>query len=447
LARTIAPFLSLLIATSILLIGNGLLGTLIPVRAGLDGFNTPVIGIFGSIYFAGFLVGCIATPYVVRRAGHIRSFAALCAAASSAPLIHALFSDAWVWSAMRGLTGFCFAGLYMVIESWLNEQATNETRGRLFASYLVVNLLSLTAGQLLLNLSSPAAFSLFALCAILTSLALVPVALTTSVQPAPIQTVSINLRRLYTLSPVGLMGSFVVGLTNGPFWTLAPLYAAGSGLTTQGISFFMTAAIVGGALAQFPIGRFSDRLDRRIIILMLCMGATLGDAALFYAGGLGSMEALLAAGFAFGIFSLTLYSVVVAHMNDHAQDESFVSVSSGLLLVYAAGAIIGPSAASVVAQQFGLSAIFLFIAAVHILYGLFTLMRIRSRAALPDEMRGEFVAVPFPQSHVATPELDPRAEEPPSSAGPVEGETPEGTSVQQGVAEMAGETEPENGRA
>ena len=443
MTRTIAPFLSLLAATAILLIGNGLLGTLIPIRAGLDGFGTPVIGFFGSVYFAGFLLGCVATPYVVRRAGHIRSFAALCAAASSAPLIHALFDDALIWSAMRGLTGFCFAGLYMVIESWLNEQASNETRGRLFASYLVVNLLSVTLGQLLLNLSDPATFGLFALCAILTSLALVPVALTTSVQPAPIQTVTINLRRLYQLSPVGLAGSFVVGVTNGPFWTLAPLFAAGAGLDTRDISFFMTAAIVGGAMAQFPIGRYSDRLDRRIVILLLCVGAVLGDAGLFYAGGIGSMEALLGAGFAFGVFSLTLYSVVVAHMNDHAQEESFIAVSSGLLLVYAVGAIIGPTAASVVAQRFGLPAIFVFIAAVHLLYAGFTLMRIRSRPALPEAQRGEFVAVPFPQTQVGGPELDPRSEEEAATAAP-ESETPEGASVQQGVAELSGELETED---
>lgn len=442
MTRTIAPFLALLSATAILLIGNGLLGTLVPIRAGIDGFDTPTIGIFGSVYFAGFLLGCIGTPYVVRRAGHIRSFAALCAAASSAPLIHALFSDAWAWSAMRGLTGLCFAGLYMVIESWLNEQATNETRGRLFASYLVVNLLSVTVGQLLLNLSDPAAFGLFALCSILTSVALVPVALTTSVQPAPIQTVSINLKRLYALSPVGLMGSFVIGLTNAPFWTLAPLFAAESGLNTRDISLFMTAAIVGGALAQFPIGRYSDRLDRRIVIVLLCIGAVLGDTALFYAGGIGSMEALLAAGFAFGVFSLTLYSVVVAHMNDHAQEESFVSVSSGLLLVYAAGAIIGPLAASLVAQRFGLSAIFLFVAAVHIVYALFTLARIRSRAALSEEQRGEFVAVPFPQTQVAAHELDPRFEE--DTAFAAEGDVSEGVSVQQGVAELSEDFEMEN---
>ena len=439
MARTITPFLSLLLATAILLIGNGLLGTLIPIRAGLDGFGTAVIGFFGSVYFAGFLLGCVATPYVVRRAGHIRSFAALCAAASSAPLLHALFSDAWVWSAIRGLTGFCFAGLYMVIESWLNEQATNETRGRLFASYLVVNLLSVTAGQLLLNLSDPAMFGLFALCAILTSLALVPVALTTSMQPAPIQTVSINLRRLYKLSPVGLMGSFTVGLTNGPFWTLAPLYAADSGLNTRDISFFMTAAIVGGALAQFPIGRYSDRLDRRIVILLLCIGAAFGDVALFYAGGMGSMEALLGAGFAFGVFGLTLYSVVVAHMNDHAQDESFVSVSSGLLLVYAAGAIIGPSAASLIGQRFGMSSIFIFIAVIHILYALYTLVRIRSREALTEDQRAEFVAVPFPQTQVAAPELDPRAEEDATAIA----EPQEGASVQQGVAELSEDFEME----
>ncbi len=407
--RTIAPVFSLLLATSILLIGNGLQGTLIPIRADIEHFATTTVGMIGSVYFAGFMAGCVLCPAIVRRAGHIRSFAALGALASAVPLMHAIAIDPVVWAVLRALNGFCFAGLYMVIESWLNERATNETRGRLFSLYLAVNLASLTLGQLLLNMASPAAFTLFAVCSILTSLALVPVSLTTSVQPAPIGSSRINIANLYRLSPVGLMGSFVVGLTNAPFWTLGPVFAKASGLDVKGISFFMIAAIIGGALAQIPIGRFSDRSDRRRVILILSIGSAIGELGLIAAYGTGSEVLLLVAGFFFGAFALTLYSVCVAHTNDHASRESFVSVSGGLLLAYAVGAIVGPSAASLGTGHWGMPFIFVFSAAIHLLFAVFTLFRMAVREPIPAEQRSSFVAQPFPPTEPAQPEFEPRA--------------------------------------
>ena len=410
MTRTIAPFVALLFATSILLMGNGLFGTLVPLRAGIEGFATSTIGFLGSIYFIGFLAGCILGPHIVRRAGHIRSFAALAGTASVIPLIHVLEIDPFTWAVLRVIHGFCFAGLYMVIESWLNERATNDTRGQLFSVYIVVNFSSIMLGQLMLNTASPATFTLFALVSILTSLALVPISLSTTVQPAPIATTEVFLIRLYNISPVGMVGSFVVGVTNAPFWTLGPIFAKDSGLDLFGISIFMTSAILGGALAQWPIGRFSDRMDRRLVILGLCVGSALGEVALVMAREAGTANLLPIAGFLFGVFALSLYSVCVAHTNDHASQESFVSVSSGLLLVYAIGAIVGPSAASLGSAHFGMAFIFLFGAAVHIVYGIFTLHRIRGRAPVPEEEKTDFVAVAFPPTNPTPPELDPRAE-------------------------------------
>ncbi|MCE9651381.1 MAG: MFS transporter [Parvibaculum sp.] len=409
MTRTLAPFFSLLLATSILLIGNGLLGTLIPLRGGMEHFATATIGGIGSVYFAGFLAGCVLGPHIVRRAGHIRSFAALAGVASVLPLMHVLVIEPFSWAGLRAVHGFCFAGLYMVIESWLNERATNETRGRLFSVYLVVNLSSITLGQLVLNTADPAGFTLFAVVSILTSLALVPISLTTSVQPAPIASTGIYVSKLYKLSPVGLMGSFVVGLTNAPFWTLGPLFAKDSGLDIFGVSIFMTAAIIGGAVAQWPIGRLSDKMDRRLVILGICIGSAAGELALIGARATGHETPLLMAGFLFGVFSLALYSVCVAHTNDHASRESFVSVSGGLLLVYAVGAIIGPSAASLGTSTYGMSFIFMFGAAVHLAFAVFTAYRIASAPALDAAQRADFVAVPFPPTDPTPPELDPRA--------------------------------------
>lgn len=406
---TLAAVSALLLATAILLIGNGLQGTLVPVRADIEHFAATTLGIIGSVYFLGFMAGCLATPHIVRRAGHIRSFAALGALASVAPLVHALVIDPVAWAFLRGLTGFCFAGLYMVIESWLNERATNETRGSLFAAYLAVNLTSLTLGQLLLNLASPASFTLFALCSILTSLALVPVSLTSSAQPAPIASTRIDMPALYRLSPVGLAGSFIVGVANAPFWTLGPVFARDSGLDIRGVSFFMTAAIIGGALAQWPIGRLSDRTDRRHIILAIALGSALGGLSLVGAHGTGSEIALLSAGFLFGAFAFSLYTVCVAHMNDHAASESFVSISGGLLLAYASGAIIGPFAAAMGAAHYGMPFIFVFSAIVHALFAAFTLWRITVAPAIPAGQRGECITVPFPPTGPVPLELDPRA--------------------------------------
>lgn len=406
--RTLAPFYSLLMATSILLMGNGLFGTLLPLRAEYEGFATSTIGIISSIYFLGFLIGCVLGPHIVFRAGHIRSFAALAGLASIVPLIHVLTDNGVVWGLMRALHGFCFAGLYMVIESWLNERATNETRGRLFSIYLIVNFSSITIGQLLLNLDAPSAFTLFAIVSILTSLALVPISLSTTVQPTPIASTEIHLIRLYKISPVGMMGSFVVGVTNAPFWTLGPVFATDSGLDVFGVSIFMTAAIAGGAIAQWPIGRISDRMDRRLVIVALTIGSAVAEMALVSARGLDASTLLLVAGFFFGVFALSLYSVCVAHTNDHASKESFVSVSGGLLLVYAIGAIIGPFAASLGTATMGMAFIFMFGAAVHVGFAVFTIYRINVKEALTDEERGDFAVVPLLPTGPTPPELDPR---------------------------------------
>ncbi|MDO9126034.1 MAG: MFS transporter, partial [Parvibaculum sp.] len=210
-------------------------------------------------------------------------------------------------------------------------------------------------------------------------------------------------------------GSFIVGVTNAPFWTLAPLYASESGLDTGGISLFMAAAIIGGAAAQWPIGRLSDRMDRRRVIVDVSSGAALGEIALVLAGGSGRVTAVMLAGFLFGVFGLTLYSVCVAHMNDHGQSESFVAISGGLLIVFSVGSIIGPTAASIGVSTFGIASIFVVTAAVHLLFAAYTAYRIASAPALTGEQRSDFVAVPFPQVQPLPTELDPRAsDEPPA---------------------------------
>ncbi|GAK44573.1 major facilitator transporter [Tepidicaulis marinus] len=411
MARSLAPLFSLLLATSILLIGNGLQGTLIPVRGDIDQFSEMALGLIGAAYFAGFVFGCWHCPRVVQSVGHIRSFAVFASIASATPLIHPILPDETVWFILRALSGYCFAGLYMVIESWINETSTNETRGRLLGIYLVVNLLSVTAGQLLLNLSAPEGFILFAVASVLTSVALVPVALTSTVQPAPIESTKIDFKGLWAVTPVSTLGCFIVGMTSGPFWTLAPVYARQAGLDIAGISYFMTAAIIGGAAAQLPLGRLSDRMDRRIVIAGIAVGGAIGAVLLAFFQIASNLFFLLGLSTFFGFFALTLYSICMAHANDHAKPSQFVTVSSGLLLLYALGAVVGPLMISFALPYTGTWFVFGFAAIFYVLFTAFVVLRIMVKAPVPEEQREDFVAVPISRTGPAPVELDPRGEE------------------------------------
>jgi len=409
MARSLAPFFSLLLSVGILLLGNGLFGTLVPIRGDLDGFSTSMLGLVGASYFAGFMAGSKLCPYGIRRVGHIRSFAVFAALASIAPILHSLTTDAVIWMLLRAITGYCFAGLYMIIESWLNEQATNENRGSLFGSYMVVNFMALMMGQLMLNLADPAGFGLFALVTILTSLALIPVALTTSVQPAPLAKTGISFRELWQISPVGIMGCFVVGLTNSPFWTLGPVYAQDAGLDLQGVSFFMSIAILGGTLVQVPVGRMSDRVDRRWILIGALAGAALAST---YLAGFGPQHAIgmFIGSFIFGSFALSLYGLCVAQTNDHADAHQFVAVSGGLLMVYSVGAVAGPLIISGLLPFFGVGAVFGFSVAIYLCFIAFIFYRMRVSAPVPADEKEVFVAVPISRTGPAPVEFDPRAE-------------------------------------
>lgn len=378
----------------------------------MEAFSTLTLGLIGAAYFAGFMAGCIKGATIVKRVGHIRSFAAFASIASAVPLVHLLWFDPIAWGLLRAVSGFCFAGLFMVIESWLNEQASNEHRGGLFSTYLIFNFIAITVGQLLLNVASPGEVTLFIVASILTSVALVPIALTQSVQPGPVQSVTVDLKKLYRISPVGAVGCFVVGLTNGPFWSLGPVFAQNNGLDIKGISFFMTLAILGGAAAQWPLGRLSDRIDRRWVMVGQSGLAVMGGGALVTASLFDGEGLLLGAATLFGASALSLYGICVAHANDQAGPEDFVVMSAGLLLAFAVGAILGPLAVSVAAPFFGLAVVFFFTAATHFGFMIFVVYRIWQRAALPPEVRRGFTPVPISRTGPTPLELDPRAELP-----------------------------------
>jgi MFS family permease len=389
LASALAPVSALLLSVSILLMGNGLQGTLVPVRANLENFSSIALGLLGTAYFLGFTLGCIQGPLLVRRAGHIRAYLAMTSVASVVSLLHVMYVDPIVWWALRALTGYCFAVLYIVIESWLNARSDNRTRGTIFSIYTAINLTVITAGQMMLALSDPASFNLFAFASILVSLAALPIAFTVSASPTPAGFVRPRLRRLYAISPVGVAGCFAVGLVNGAFWTLGPVFAQDEGFNLTEIAVFMSAVVLGGALAQWPLGSLSDRVDRRIVMILAGLAAVFAALAIMLIPMPDRLGVTLA-GAVFGAGAFPLYTLVVAHANDYADASECVEISSGLLLVYGLGAAAGPLFSALWRERSGTPTLFFFTAAVHAVFIAYIAWRITRRERAPAEERAVF---------------------------------------------------------
>jgi MFS family permease len=390
--RILSSVAPLLLGVAILLTGQGLQGTLLPVRANLEGFSTLSIGLMGGAYFFGFTLGCLRGSTLLRRVGHIRVFAAMTAAASAVPLLHGLWVETWLWWVLRFVTGYCFAVLYVVIESWLNELATNETRGMVFSAYTLITLTVLAVGQQMLLLYDPQQMALFAIASAMVSLAAIPVVL--SVAPTPRQAeerVRLDVRRLFRISPAGALGCLASGLANGPFWALAPVFVAGYSSNVSLVAWFMTSAVLGGALGQWPLGFWSDRVDRRwVIAFAALMGLLVGLATWLFSTHM-SPGLLMALGAAWGAVAFPLYAVSVAHTNDHARPGEYVMISSGLLLMYGIGAIAGPFMASLAMSWMGSGGLFLYTAVVHILLLGYVAFRFVKREPVQEEEHRKFV--------------------------------------------------------
>ncbi|MDD3763739.1 MAG: MFS transporter [Nevskiales bacterium] len=342
--RTVTSISSLLLAVAILLSGTGLYGTLLAIRGSREGIADLILGLIMSAYFVGFLLGTYGCPRIIQRIGHIRAFALFATVASCTPILHAMFVTPWAWAGLRIVTGTCLVGLYMIVESWLNAQAPNEHRGQVFAAYMVVNFLALAIGQNLLLLYSPMGFELFGLVAVLISLALAPVAMTRIEQPTPVHAPRLKLADLFRTTPAGMAGALGSGLAMGAFWGMGPVLAQRLGLGAVGVAGFMTAAILGGAALQWPIGRWSDRHDRRFVLAAVTAG---GALSALLAGFVAphSLPLLFACMFLFGGLGFTIYSISVAHANDRLAADQLLQGASSMLLVHGVGAAIGPTLA------------------------------------------------------------------------------------------------------
>jgi MFS family permease len=387
-------FGALLASLSLLLIGIGLQNTLLGIRAGLEGFSTLETGFVMSGYFVGYLAGCWLAPRTIIRVGHIRTFSMLASLASGTAILHAIEPNAWTWLILRLITGASLAGLYLVVESWLNGATTTEHRGGLLAIYLVVNLGSIAIGQQLINIDAPSSFTLFALSSVLLSLAVIPVAITRAEAPAPPGTPSLNLKRLYNVSPVALVGTLLAGVTNGAFWGMAPTYGQAIGLDVYRIANFMTIVVVGGMILQWPLGRSSDFTDRRLVLIGISAALAALAASLALIDPIGSRALFLVLSFLFGGCLLTLYSICNAHANDAAEPGASVEVASSLLLVFGIGAMAGPLTASVAMTHFGANALFELTAVTALALAAFGVARVMVRAATPADQTSDFEPLP-----------------------------------------------------
>lgn len=368
-----------------LTLGNGLQGTVIGVRASLEGFNTVATGLVFSAYYVGFLLGSSVAPTTLARVGHIRVFAALASSVSAAVLLHAVFVQVGTWIAIRLLVGFCAAGLYVTSESWLNDRATNETRGRLLAVYFLVLMGGMGSGQLLLNAADPLGFELFVLASVLVSLAAVPISLTAKPAPAIPPLTRVPFRRLLHQVPLGFVGSIGTGFTHGALFTLAAVYGTTIGLTQGEISGFMAAIFLGAVLFQIPLGHLSDHGDRRLAIAVTAAVASalsLLGAVTLEEPGLGHLALMVG----IGATAVPLHSMILAHANDYLAPEERTGASARLVFTAGAGAVFGPLVGSSAMDVVGPEGFFWTLGIALGAVSAYALYRItRRRAVSPDQ--------------------------------------------------------------
>jgi MFS family permease len=407
----IVPVFALLVSTAFLLAGNGLHSLLLPLSGSAAGFSTTEIGLLGTGWAIGFIIGCLTAPFVVRRVGHIRAFACCAAGAAVIILLQGVFVVPVAWMLARVGSGAVISAAFMILESWLNERSTNETRGSIFAVYLMISYLGITAGQLGVGLGDPTTTTLFMAGAILFCLAVLPTALSTAASPQPLARVRLDLRKLFFNSPVAFVGVLLVGLVNGAFGTLAAVWGLGIGLSTPTIAVMMAITVVCGALTQIPAGRISDKVDRRYVIIATAAGAAVIGLVIFVLNP-AAPNVVLPLVAIYGGLAYPLYGLAVAHANDYADSSEFVTVSGGLLLLYGVGTMVGPPAAAFAMTGLGPEALFIATAGGHVVIAGYAYYRTTRRAPIPESVREAYR--PMPSGRGLTPEsaaLDPRAED------------------------------------
>lgn len=382
---------ALFLGMGLIMLGNGLQASLLGVRASMEGFGTTVTGLVMSGYFIGLVAGCEVIPKIVARVGHIRTFGALASLASTSILVHVIFVNPWLWGVMRLITGFAYAGLFVVAESWINEAADNGTRGKLLSVYMLVSLGGLAGGQMLLNLYSPSGFELFVLVSLLISVAVIPILLSVTRAPQFDTQESIGIAQLYRVSPLGVTGMFISGLTYGAFFGMGAVYAADIGLSVKGISLFMGSLVLGGFLFQYPLGWLSDTFGPIIVILVSSMAGAVICFASMYSLPDGNVLYIKAA--AIGGFAMPLYSLCSVHTNNYLTPTQMVAASGTLVLLSAIGASIGSPLTAFAMEHFGSEAFYGSLGGMLSLVTGYSMWRYTQRTDVEITEQGDFVVM------------------------------------------------------
>ena len=390
MASLILPIGALLLGIILLLLGVGLLNTILALRSAVEGYSDSMLGFIMSSYFVGFFIGTYLALPLVRRTGHIRAFAACASIVSICVLMHQILINPYAWMLIRVVTGICLVILYTIIESWLNGQTPPEQRGKVFALYMTANLGALALAQQLLLVDENITFLLFALASVLVSLSLVPVTWTRMQQPVIENVSKIKLKRLWQTAPVAVCGAFLSGLAMGAFWGLSASFGHKMGLTTSQVASFITFGIIGGALLQFPLGKYSDSHDRRSVLMIISCSAALFSLFMFLFSG--NHWGLYLSMTAYGGVAFAVYPVAVAHLVDHLQPEDMLSGGSGILLLHGIGAMLGPLLAGQLMSWIHPASLPLYWSAIQMLMALICLFYLKhSKAENPDEHAADFI--------------------------------------------------------
>jgi len=390
---------ALLLGMMLLMIGNGLQGTLLGVRGEIEGFSTYQMSIVMSAYFVGFLGGSRMAPEMIRRVGHVRVFAALASFISAVLILYPTFTDPWAWTVGRVVIGFCFSGVYVTAESWLNNAATNETRGKALSLYMMVQMVGIVAAQGLLLVADPSGFILFVIPSVLVSISFAPILLSITPTPAFDRTKPMTLRQIMRVSPLGCVGMFLLGGVFASQFGMAAVYGAQAGLGLGQIAIFVSAFYIGATLLQIPLGWLSDGMDRRLLIMVVSAIGGAGAILGMIAGG--SFTILLAAAFLIGGMSNPLYSLLIAYTNDFLELEDMAAASGGMVFINGVGAITGPLIAGWLMGVFGAPGFFLQIALLLVALAGYAAYRMTQRAAPDVEDTASYAPVSPAASPVA----------------------------------------------
>lgn len=409
--RNLLPVFALLLGTLFLFLGNGLHSLLLPVRGSAEGYSNEVLGLLGTAWASGFVLGCFFAPKLVMRIGHVRAFSSFISVISIIALTTGIFVDQYWWVALRALTGFCVAGTSMIVESWLNERATNESRGMIFSFYISITLIGVVGGQMLLPLADSLTTIPFMICGIFYCVAMLPTTMSTAASPQPLKSVKLDLPALYRNSPVSFTGILLIGIANGAYGTLGAVFGARAGMSGGTIAIMLSLTIFAGAMMQFPAGKLSDAIDRRYVLAALSLVAAIA-AVLLLLFQPETPWLIITLVVLYGAAANALYPIAVAHANDFAAADDFVKVSGGLLLLFGIGTIIGPTIGGPIMTAFGPHALFAVTAFAHVALTAYAILRSRVRAAIPASERENAPIIPVAGSPVSTPQsltLDPRA--------------------------------------